>query len=56
MNDIFEEMLDVELKDDDVHGTLRNVIKIKKIIFFFKYFIFFKSELVFLLFVIRIHL
>jgi hypothetical protein len=25
LNDVFEEMLDVELKDDDVHGTLRNV-------------------------------
>lgn len=25
LNDVFEEMLDQELKDDDVHGTLRNV-------------------------------
>jgi len=28
LNDVFEEMLDAELKDDDVHGTLRNVLKL----------------------------
>jgi hypothetical protein len=24
LNDVFEEMLDAELKDEDIHGTLRN--------------------------------